>query len=213
MFKSRKLKKKLYFFKTQCFLSFPGVHLVANVQPHVAEMKFPLIGAYIGLPWLLYDSQNLVYSALISAIFVNWKGKEWEKNPQKPRKGFCRRLSTLTLCGLIYLTLWGATIYLNASVTTKDGQEIPLREAIPNFFNSPAWADTKQTFRHIYEYYKVHGFNTMWEEIMDKLDASGEDSALKVGYVLYSKLLFSQGFQCILIWFQGPVGLGNLRHI
>ena len=137
---------------------------MANVQPHVAEMKFPLTGAYIGLPWLLYDSQNLVYSALISAIFVNWKGKEWDKNPQKPRKGFCRRLSTLTLCGLIYLTLWGATIYLNASVTTKDGQEIPLREAIPNFFNSPAWADT------------------MWEEIMDKLDASGEDSALKVGY-------------------------------
>ncbi|KAK3082625.1 hypothetical protein FSP39_000660 [Pinctada imbricata] len=157
-----------------------GVHLVANVQPHVASMKWPLIGAYIGLPWLLYDSQNLIYSSLISAVLVNWKGKQWDLEAHRPKRGFCKRISILSACGTIYLILWGGSIYFNASITTRDGESIPLREAIPNFFNSPAWADTKETFKQIYDYYKIHGFSKMYEEIVEKLDPTGEANALKV---------------------------------
>jgi hypothetical protein len=51
----------------------------------------------------LLPGSYLVYSVISSAIFVNWKGKEWNKNFIKKR-GFCKRICILTACGLLYLS-------------------------------------------------------------------------------------------------------------
>lgn len=77
--------------------------------------------------------------------------------------------------------MWGVAIYQTASITTKDGEEIPLREAIPNFFNSPAWAEMKESLKQLYKFYQVHGFERLWEEFVEKLDPTGEAHAYKVG--------------------------------
>lgn len=76
--------------------------------------------------------------------------------------------------------MWGVAIYQTASITTKDGEEIPLREAIPNFFNSPAWAEMKESLTQLYKFYQVHGFERLWDEFVEKIDPTGEAHAYKV---------------------------------
>lgn len=156
-------------------------------------MFWPLIGAICGLPWLYYDPQNIIYPTLISAICVNWKGKEWQERRRKSH--ICKRLATLTVCGCIYLFLWSAAIYLNASITTKDGEQVPVREAVNNFFNSPAWQETKDTLKQLYDYYQVHGWNKVWEEFVQALDPEGETHAYKVnlgGEMIYKIRTYSR---------------------
>ena len=160
-----------------------GVHVVANVKPQKATYVWPLLGAMCGIPWIVNDTGNIHYSAFLSAVFVNWKGKEW--NPEVGNNlGFCRRFFCLTFCCLLYSSIWGVAIYQTASITTKEGEEIPLREAIPNFFKSPAWAEMKQSFKELYDFYQVHGFEKLWEELVEKLDPTGEANAYKVGIIL-----------------------------
>ncbi|XP_061189329.1 dnaJ homolog subfamily C member 22-like [Saccostrea echinata] len=156
-----------------------GVHVVANVQPVKASFQWPLIGALCGVPWILYDTANFIYSAVLSAIFVNWKGKQWNTEVGNNRP-FCKRFISLCFCCLLYSTLWGVVIYQTASITTKDGEEVPLREAIPNFFNSPAWAEMKESLKELYKFYQIHGFEKLWEEFVEKLDPTGETNAYKV---------------------------------
>ena len=162
---------------------FVGVHVVANVKPQKATYVWPLLGAMCGIPWIVNDTGNIHYSAVLSAVFVNWQGKEW--NPEVGNnRGFCRRFFCLTFCCLLYSSIWGVAIYQTASITTKEGEEIPLREAIPNFFKSPAWAEMKQSFKELYQFYQVHGFEKLWEELVEKLDPTGEANAYKVGIIL-----------------------------
>lgn len=157
-----------------------GVYLVGNVEPEKVYFQWALLGAYISIPMLTIDSgNNLVYSSLLSSIFVNWKGKTWNKD-YIPQKGFCKRISILTVCGLIYLSLWSSAIYFNATITTKEGDEVPLREAVHNFFTSPAWEDTKEQLRNLYKYYQAHGWQNIWNKVVESLDPLGETKAYKV---------------------------------
>ena len=156
------------------------MYLVGNVDPERVDFQWAVLGSYILVPMLMMDSgNNLVYCAILSAIFVNWKGKEWNKNFIKKR-GFCKRICILTACGLLYLSLWTSVIYFNANITTKDGDEVPLRDAVHNFFASPAWEDTKEQFRNLYKYYQLHGWQNLWKEIVAAFDPLGEGKAYKV---------------------------------
>ncbi|KAL3855005.1 hypothetical protein ACJMK2_014237 [Sinanodonta woodiana] len=154
-----------------------GVHLVANIGREKAHIKWSLYGALFALPILWYRSESVGYAVILPTIFVNWKGLEWRA--EKPRQGLCKRITALGLCGMIYLSMWGSAIYFNASVT-RNGETIPVREAINHFFNSPAWAETKETFWKLYDYYKVHGWSKMWEQIVESLDPTGEGHAYNV---------------------------------
>jgi len=162
------------------FFLFSGVYLVGNVNPERVDFQWAAFGSCITIPMPTVDSENnLVYPVILSAIFVNWKGKEWNKNFIKKR-GFCKRICILTVCGLLYLSLWTSAIYLNAKIITKDGDKVPLRDAVHNFFTSPAWEDTKEQFRNLYKYYQLHGWENLWKEIVAVLDPLGEGKAYKV---------------------------------
>lgn len=153
--------------------------MVANEKPCRASYYWPLVGALCGIPWLIYDSGSIHYSSILAALFVNWKGVQW--NPEVGNnRPFCKRFLCLVVCCLLYSTMWGVAIYQTASITTKDGEEIPLREAIPNFFNSPAWAEMKESLMQLYKFYQVHGFERLWEEFVEKIDPTGEAHAYKV---------------------------------
>ena len=79
--------------------------------------------------------------------------------------------------------LWGTAIYFNGSVTTSDGEEVPIREAIPNFFKSPAWEESKRTVEQLYEFYKLHGWEKIWEQVVEAMDPTGEANAYRVSYI------------------------------
>ena len=118
------------------------------------------------MPMLMMDSGNnlhihVVYSAILSAIFVNWQGKGWNKNFIR-KCGFCKRICILTVCGLLYLSLWTSAIYFNANITTTYGDKVPLRDAVHSFFTSREWEDTKEHFRNLYRHYQFHGWQNLW---------------------------------------------------
>ncbi|XP_060080062.1 dnaJ homolog subfamily C member 22-like [Ylistrum balloti] len=156
-----------------------GVHLVANIGRQKSTMSSPLIGALLGLPWILYRTDNIMPGVLIAAIFVNKFGVQWEA---ERRNGghICKRALVLTFCGMIYISMWTSGIYLNCSVTNEHGETIPLREAIPNFFKSPAWENMKETMKRLYEYYKLYGWEKLRQQIVEAMDPTGEANAYKV---------------------------------
>ena len=55
----------------------------------------------------------------------------------KPSKPWYLRILILTLCGSLYLSMWGSYLYFNAEVV-HNGDKIKLREAVGNFVKSPA---------------------------------------------------------------------------
>jgi hypothetical protein len=77
---------------------------------------------------------------IILYYFLN---KLWNKN-FIIKRGFCKRICILTVCGLLYLSLWTSAIYFNANITTTYGEKVPLRDAVHIFFTSREWEDTKR---------------------------------------------------------------------
>ncbi|KAL5006112.1 hypothetical protein ScPMuIL_017270 [Solemya velum] len=152
-----------------------GVHLVANIGREKASLKWPVLGAYLTAVLLQYNANCIIYMALSSAVLTNWKGRQWRIT--KDKRGICRRLSMLSLAGCIYFGLWGSAIYFNASIRTDYGESVPVRIAIQNFFNSPAWKEMKDSLNHLYEYYKVHGWKHILDEVIKHLDPEGEQNA------------------------------------
>lgn len=155
-----------------------GVHLVANIGRLQASMKSSVLGSAAGVLWQLEDPTNVGGSCLLSAVAVYYWGFRWRT--YRRRKSKCRRLSVLFVCGMVYLSMWGTSLYFNATVTASDGEEIPLRDALNNFFTSPAWTETKETLYLIWQHIKVNGFRNIFQQIIQTIDPEGEASAYKV---------------------------------
>ena len=62
--------------------------------------------------------------------------REW-RGMGKPSKPWYVRLLVLTLCGSLYLSMWGSYLYFNAEVV-HNGDKIKLRDAVGNFVKSQA---------------------------------------------------------------------------
>ena len=58
--------------------------------------------------------------------------------------------------------------------------QVLLREAIWNFFSSPAWAETKDSMGKIYEELMMDGFWRAWDEFKIQIDPEGETNAYRV---------------------------------
>jgi DnaJ family protein C protein 22 len=162
---------------------FAGVYVVANIGREYVSLKLPLVASYCFLPFFWANMSSYITTmAIASTVAVNWAGKTWREVPY-PKRTFRKRFAVLGFCGLIYLSMWSSLLYNNVQVTSADGEKIKLRDAVQNFFKSPAWAETKETFHQMYDYYQFHGFEKMWDEFMKALDPEGEANAYKVGIV------------------------------
>lgn len=152
------------------------------------------IGREKGSPWLTILVAYLTYSArwyfmdenvwltimvFSSALAFDSFSKQWNRQPRKKRS-LRRRVSILTVCGIFYLSLWGAFFYFNGKVTDSNGDEVPIHEALHHFFTSPWWTDLKQSLYDTYQYAQHHGWYEIWKQIIDLSDPHGEQNAYKV---------------------------------
>ncbi|XP_076449447.1 dnaJ homolog subfamily C member 22-like [Babylonia areolata] len=155
-----------------------GVHLVGNIgHLHVSFVRC-LVGSAVGVFWQLDDPTNIGASCFFSAVSVCASGYRWK--PSRRRKSKCRRLTVLFVCGMVYLSMWGSALYFNATVTTKDGESVPLREALNNFFTSPAWTQTKESLYLIWQNIRVNGWRTFYEQLVQSIDPQGETNAYRI---------------------------------
>ncbi|XP_067931671.1 dnaJ homolog subfamily C member 22-like [Watersipora subatra] len=154
-----------------------GVYLVSNEGHLEVSLVWCLLSSAIVLPLtLLYGHEHIFYASLASSSCANYTVK-WRM--RRRRSGLCKRLFCLSLIGAIYLGAVSSSVYYNATITSK-GETVPLREAVENFFTSPAWKETKDTLNQLYNYYKHHGWKTIWEEIVSAIDPQGEAHAYEV---------------------------------
>ena len=91
---------------------------------------------------LLLPALRTLPSALCSLLPAPPPGaymfrREWRRGPTRSSRPFYQRLLILTLCGGLYMSLWGSYLYYNAEIVSN-GDKIKLRDALGNFMKSPA---------------------------------------------------------------------------
>ncbi|KAL8579373.1 hypothetical protein ACOMHN_026738 [Nucella lapillus] len=155
-----------------------GVHLVANIGRLKVSMSCCLLGSAAGVIWLYGNMTNIGGSCLLSTLSAYYWGRKWKTF--RRRKSKCKRMSVLFAYGMVYLSMWGTSLYFNATITSSDGENIPLREAVGNFFTSPAWTETKKTLHLMWQHIKQNGFSNFFQQVVLTMDPEGEASAYKV---------------------------------
>ncbi|XP_049297624.1 dnaJ homolog subfamily C member 22 isoform X1 [Anopheles funestus] len=136
-------------------------------------------GSYLSRYFVMDEAYWFTTMAFCSALAFDHFSKEWNLEVPK-RKRLARRLATLTASAVIYLSLWGCFVYFNGTITDSEGDEVPVHEAIYNFLKSPWWTDLKQTLYDTVQFAKHHGWAEVWKQIIDSMDADGEQNAYKV---------------------------------
>lgn len=143
-----------------------------------------MAAAYIVYPirFLVYDEAYWLSAVVVaSALAFDYYSKEWMVAKPK-RRSLKRRVATLYFCGLIYLMLFASYFYFNGKITDSDGDEVPVYEALTNAFKSPWWTDLKQSLADTWAYAQHNGFYATWKQMIDLLDADGEQNAYKVSF-------------------------------
>ena len=149
-----------------------------------------LLGACIPLPILVLSSKldtYLTYSCLSSVIITNLYGKQPRPqtthatdNTAKPYQAWL----ALSAANILMIVMFMSALYHNCSVTTRDGVEIPLKDAFHNMLVSPAWAELRHTVKHLVHCLVHDGVHKFVYELRIVLDPEGENSA-------YSCLLYT----------------------
>jgi len=158
------------------------VHTTASIDDKTScSYVTCLLGACVPLPILLFSSQLdtfLTYSCLCSVVVTNLYGKQCNTTNASTSHNPWLCLSAAHLL----MTVLILSSYHNCSVTTRDGHEIPLRDALHNMLVSPAWVDLRHTLQRLLRSLIREGMHRFIYELRTILDPEGESSAYRVKY-------------------------------
>lgn len=123
----------------------------------------PAIAAYLAFPFYTMPNPKYQWSTWLAAFAFQTKVR-WRKG-KPPKRSFCKRVTLLATCGTIYLSLWASFMYYNLRITNEHGDTIRFRDSVANLLNSPMIKELRESLRHLWQYYKVHGWHTLWHEV------------------------------------------------
>uniref|UniRef100_A0A1I8FCS6 TM2 domain-containing protein n=1 Tax=Macrostomum lignano TaxID=282301 RepID=A0A1I8FCS6_9PLAT len=155
-----------------------GVYLVGNIGVHQMSFTKLAICSYCSFVVYSTDFNNILYGSLLTVSLANWFCRDWRSRPAKP-KSRCGRACAVSLGACLFYSLLAFSLLNNARVT-YEGESVPLREAVRNFFKSPLWREMRDTVGKLYEYYKIHGFKEILKQLWDALDPQGLKDAASV---------------------------------
>lgn len=109
------------------------------------------------LRYVIYEEAYWLTAMIVAStiVFDNYS-KQWRLTASKKRSKK-RRFFTLSVACCLYLGLLGCYFYFNGKITDSEGDEVPVHEAITNFFKSPWWKDLKNSLKEVWAYAKHHG--------------------------------------------------------
>ncbi|XP_045470404.1 dnaJ homolog subfamily C member 22-like [Harmonia axyridis] len=159
-----------------------GVWVVGNIGHQQGGIWPTIIVSYLSFisRWYCLDSstwRTIVAFCAVEAF--NWFSKEWRRKPRKPQT-FTKRITTLALCATLYIALWTSSFYFNGKIIDDNGNEIPVHEAVHQFFSSPLWTDFKQALVDVYQYAQHHGWYEIWKQVMELTDPRKEHEAYQI---------------------------------
>lgn len=159
-----------------------GTFMVSNVGRMQSRFAYSLCGALLGE--LLFGHMHLLseestssYAVVISVLFsvYDWN---YDRTPSaEKRKEVCKRFLVCTFAFAIFCSLIGTGMYFNASVVTKDGERVKVRESLNNFFRSPHWKQMKRSGWDIWEDYRNNGWESAYKRMIILADVEGESRA------------------------------------
>lgn len=165
--------------------------MVGNIGRERGVLWHCLIAAYVTYPirYVIYDeSYWLTFTLVASALAFDYFSKDFDRQPRK-RRSLKKRCFYLSIGICIYLSVWVAFFYFNGKISDGEGEEIPVHEALHNFFASSWWTDLKQTLSDIYTYAQHHGWYEIYKQIIESLDVDGEQKAYKVTLLNLKELI------------------------
>jgi len=151
-----------------------GIWLVGNIGRWEGSFRRPLLGCYLTLPAYLYGMNVVSWTTILGAYCFN---RQWRR-PGKPSRAWYTRIVVLTLCGVLYLSMWSSYLYFNAEVV-HNGDKIKLRDAVGNFIKSPAVKEFWRNLQGLWQHMLHSGFWSTWSQLVESLDPFGEKNALK----------------------------------
>ena len=163
-----------------CLFVEEGVHLVANIGRFQTLFRWCLVGSAVGMIWSGGDYRNFGYPCLFSTGVTYFFGMSHTTHPTTVKhRSTCRRAATVLLCGTVYVSLWCASLYYNTTITSEDGEKVPVRVALNNFIKSPAWTETKVMLFSIWLQVKHNRWYT-FQKFLSAINSDRESSAFKV---------------------------------
>lgn len=156
--------------------------MVGNIGRQKGTIWHCLAVAYIVYPirYFIYDeSLWLTCTLAASALAFDHWSKDFDREPPKKRS-LKKRCLCLSAGIVIYLSVWCAFFYFNGKISDGEGGEIPVSEALHNFFSSPWWTDLKQALADTWTFAQHHGWYEIYKQIIESLDVDGEQNAYKV---------------------------------
>lgn len=166
--------------------------MVANIGEQECGFKVPAIGSFLGVFVYWDEPSQIIYSSLISSTFLHYHGARWKPLFYRGKRNhncFHRTLKISVWCS-VYLLLWTSALYFNFKITTSDGEEVKFSEAVSNFFKSPAWIESKESFWALYEYVRHYGWTNLYYELLKFLDPEGVSNAYKVRLILNKQVIY-----------------------
>lgn len=169
-----------------------GVWLVGNIGREKGCLWHALIASYVTYlsRYVIFDDTWwMTLTVVVTALVFDSFSKQWNLERPKRRK-LVKRAVVLSVAVLFYISLWSSYFYFNGTITDSDGDEVPVHEAIHNFLKSPWWTDLKQTLHDTWAFAQHNGWGEIWKQIIDSMDADGEQNAYKVSFVQLARMQF-----------------------
>ena len=110
---------------------------------------------------------SFLLTTLLGIIAFQIFAKTWRRQIRDP-PGLCKRFFIITICISLYISLWGAYIYFNLKITTKDGDKIKFRDAAGNFIKSPAFQEFSKNLKNLWIHLLEHGFGSTFQQLIER---------------------------------------------
>ncbi|KAI4469555.1 dnaj subfamily c member 22 [Holotrichia oblita] len=157
-----------------------GVWVVGNIGRETGKPWIAIGSAYLAyLSRYLYYDESVWFSLMLvtCALAFDTFSKEWRPH-KKEERSFMMRMVIITLCGLLYISLWGCYFYFNGKITDSNGDTVPFHEAVHHFYIT--LVDRSQTVSLRYLCLRSTPWYEVYKQIIDLSDVTGEQNAYKV---------------------------------
>jgi hypothetical protein len=169
-----------------------GTQLVGTIGPRKCSFTWPLLGAILGLPFLIgsQDSSpsfNIV--AFLSCWIFEWK-VDWDSEyfpnkskPKKQRQHIVKRCVIFGVGAMVFGLILTSAIYQNFQVNIN-GESVKIKDVLSEFFKSQEFLHLYQqlsiVMKQLYSFYLQYGFKGIWTQIWAVLDSQNDKQAYEV---------------------------------
>lgn len=165
------------FVPTVCALAIWTVGNAEHGQQ--GRLKPLLIASYAVFPLRFFVAEQGIYTLVMSivcSLVFEFYVAQWQLQ-RRPRRSLKRRVATLYVCGVLYLSMLCSFGYFNGSYVNAAGETVPVHEALGDVFKPEVWMDVKKSLDEAYAQIQHNGWSNTFQQVYEQLDFGAEQRA------------------------------------